>query len=111
MPAFFIPERCLDGASEEDVYTAIRRSAVARTGHEPEGCRIFKLWSRRGGIDCEAEVGKPDPVGGHTVVAILDLGRHDPYLIECRSASGMPAQLIVEKPVYSVTEFTVSARV
>jgi hypothetical protein len=107
MTAFFIPELGLDGVSAEDAYTAIRRAARARTGHVPQGTRIFKLWCRRGGVDCVAEVGKPDPVGGQTVLAILDLGRHSPYLIECCSSSGPRAQHIVEKPVYAVTEFAV----
>ena len=103
---FFIPE--LNGANEEEVYAAIRSAAALRTGHAPQAERIFKLWYRRDGVDCEAEVGKPDPVCGHTVLAILDLGRHGPYLVECRSSNGQPARHIVEKPVYAVTEFSAS---
>ena len=106
MTAFFIPGLERDRASEEDVYADIRLAAEARTGHEPQADRIFKLWSRRGGRDCEAEVGKPDPVSGETVVAIFDLGRHCPYLIDCGSPDGAVAEVIVEKPVYAVTEFT-----
>jgi hypothetical protein len=40
------------------------------------------------------------------VLAILDLGRHGPYLVECRSSNGRPARHMVEKPVYAVTEFS-----
>jgi hypothetical protein len=106
MTPFFIPELGLDGTSDEAAYAAIRRTARDRTGYEPDTARIFKLLCRRGGIDCEAEVGKPDPVCGHVVLAILDLGRHSPYLVECRSSNGRPARHMVEKPVYAVTEFS-----
>jgi hypothetical protein len=84
----------------------MRRAARARTGYEPQADRIFKLWCRRDGVDCEAEVGKPDPVSGQTVLAILELGRHGPYLIACGSVSGRRVEVIVEKPVYAVTKFT-----
>ena len=106
MTTFFIPDLGLDGASAEDAYADIRRTAHARTGYEPRADRIFKLWCRYGGLDCEAEVGKPDPVSGQTVLAILDLGRHAPYLIYCGSPGGPRSQIIVQKPVYAVTEFT-----
>jgi hypothetical protein len=109
MTAFFIPD--LDGASQEDVYAGMRQAAQDRTGHEPQADRIFKLWSRRDGVDCEAEVGKPDPVCGRTVLAILDLGRHGPYLIDYGSPSGKGAYVIVDKPVYSVTEFAATTRI
>lgn len=105
---FFIPE--LDGANEEEVYAGIRRAAEVRTGHAPQSERIFKLWYRHDGVDCEAEVGKPDPICGHQVIAILDLGRHDPYLVDCAATGGARVQVIVEKPVYAVTQFTASAR-
>ena len=108
MTTFFIPELDARDASEEDVYTGIKEMSETRTGHVPEEDRIFKLWSRRDGVDCEAEVGKPDPVCGETVVAILNLGRRDPYLIHCGSPGGPITQVIVEKPVYTVTEFTAS---
>ena len=75
-------------------------------GEPPQPQRIFKLWFRRDGADVEAEVGQPDPVGGHTVVAILDLGRGSPYLIHCTSGGGAARQILVDKPVYLVTEFT-----
>jgi|SwirhisoilCB2_FD_contig_81_5117963_length_751_multi_4_in_0_out_0_1 hypothetical protein len=106
---FFIPE--LNGANEEEVYAAIRSAAALRTGHAPQAERIFKLWYRRDGVDCEAEVGKPDPICGHQVLAILDLGRHDPYLVDCASTAGARVQIIVDKPVYAATQFTASTRV
>lgn len=106
MPAFFIPEPGLEGTSDEVAYAALRKDVREGTGHEPYATRIFKLSYRRGGADCEVEVGKPDPLSGQTVVAILDLGRHGPYLIECRPPRGQRHRHLVEKPVYAVTEFT-----
>jgi hypothetical protein len=51
-------------------------------------------------------VGRPDPVGGRTVLAILDLGRESPYLIHCSAGGGPGHQVLVRKPVYSITEFS-----
>jgi hypothetical protein len=109
MTAFFIPELAPGGANAEDVYDDIRQVAQARTGFEPQEDRIFKLYSRREGVDCEAEVGKPDPICGHTVLAILDMGRRFPYLVQCGCDGAPTTQVIVDKPVYSVTEFTATA--
>jgi hypothetical protein len=106
MTTFFIPGLGRDEASNEDVYADFRRAAEARTGHQPRADRIFKLSCRRGGLDCEIEVGEPDPVVGRTVLAILDLGRSHPYVVGCGSPSGPIEQIVVEKPVYSVTEFS-----
>ena len=69
-----------------------------RTGHAPQAERIFKLWYRRDGVDCEAEVGKPDPICGHQVLAILDLGRHDPYLVDCASTAGARLRVHATNP-------------
>ena len=106
MATFFIPQLHLDGASAEDAYRGMRKAAHDRTGCEPEAHRIFKLWHRRDGVDCEVEVGKPDPVSGDTVLAILDLGRNGPYVIDCGSPGGQRVQVLVDKPVYAVTDFT-----
>ena len=76
MTSFFIPGGAHAGMDVEQVCAGIRETAQAGTGHPPRPVRIFKLSFRHDGADLEAEVGKPDPVGGHTVIAILDLGRH-----------------------------------
>ncbi|MEA2272363.1 MAG: hypothetical protein QOI98_1071, partial [Solirubrobacteraceae bacterium] len=47
-----------------------------------------------------------DPVCGRTVVAILDLGRHLPFIIHYGGAGDDADHTIVNKPVYSVTEFS-----
>jgi hypothetical protein len=105
MPTFFIPELDAGGPSEEVTYDAIRQAARAETGHDPLDDRIFRLWWRRDGRDCEVEVGKPDPVSGQTVLAILDLGRHDPYLVTFSAPGGLSTHVLVGKPVYAVTPF------
>jgi hypothetical protein len=43
-------------------------------------------------------------VCGDTVMAILDLGRHLPYLVHYTGTADR--HVLVSKPVYSVTEFT-----
>jgi hypothetical protein len=106
LTTFFIPELDPLEASAEDVYAGIRQAAEAETGHSPQERRIFELWFRRDGVDLEAEVGKANPINGQTVLAILDLGRHWPYLIHCGRPGGPTTQIIVPKPVYAVTEFT-----
>jgi hypothetical protein len=103
--AFFIPELEGSGREAERVYAEIRQKAHTHAGHPAQPERIFKLWFRRDGVDLEAEVGKPDPVSGDTVLAILDLGRHSPYLIHCSPRRGSATQVLVSKPVYEVTEF------
>jgi hypothetical protein len=104
--AFFVPDSTAPGTNAEETYSRIRRAAELDTGCPPRSLRIFKLVFRHNGVDLEAEVGRPDPVGGRTVLAILDLGRESPYLIECESAGEATGQVRVRKPVYSVTEFS-----
>ena len=105
MAAFFVPESA-PGVETEGAYARIREAAAAEIGHPPRSMRIFRLSFRHLGADLDAEVGRPDPVGGRTVLAILDLGRESPYLIQCGSLGGAPQQVLVQKPVYSVTEFS-----
>jgi hypothetical protein len=104
--AFFVPDSSAPGTDAEETYSRIRQAAEVDTGCPPRSMRIFKLAFRHNGVDLEAEVGRPDPVGGRTVLAILDLGRESPYLIQCESAGESAAQVLVRKPVYSVTEFS-----
>ena len=83
MTAFFIPG--IDGGrrSSEDTYGKLRREIELDLGRLPRGQRIFRLWSRRGGVDCITEVGRPDPLRGGTVIAIFDMGPHQPFVV-CR---------------------------
>jgi hypothetical protein len=103
--AFFIPKLETAGKEAERVYAGFRQEAQAHVGHPPQPQRIFKLGFRHEGVDVEAEVGKPHPISGDTVLAILDLGRHSPYLIHCSTRTGSATQVLVSKPVYEVTQF------
>jgi hypothetical protein len=103
--AFFVPDNA-PGTEAEGAYTRIRQAAEADTGQAPRAVRIFRLSFRHEGADLDAEVGRPDPVGGRTVLAILDLGRESPYLIHCSAGGGPGHQVLVRKPVYSITEFS-----
>jgi hypothetical protein len=102
---FFIPDSA-PGMEAEGTYARIVAAAEADIGHAPRPVRIFRLSFRHHGADLDAEVGRPDPVGGGTVLAILDLGRESPYLIHCSPVDGFRQQVLVRKPVYSVTEFS-----
>jgi hypothetical protein len=104
--AFFVPDSSASGADAEAAYSRIKEAAEVDTGCPPRSLRIFKLAFRHNGVDLEAEVGRPYPVGGRTVLAILDLGRESPYLIQCESVGESTGQVLVRKPVYSVTEFS-----
>lgn len=107
MTAFFVPHLSPGQIDDELAYAAICARAEEDTGFAPQERRIFKLWSRRDGRDCITEVGQPDPVHGEVVLAILDLGRGQPYVIHC----GLPGQEDaavreqVSRHTYTVTEF------
>ena len=105
MTAFFVPDSA-PGIEAERAYTRILEAAAADAGHRPRPVRIFRLSFRHQGADLNAEVGRPDPVGGRMVLAILDLGRESPYLIHCAPVGGSAHQVLVRKPVYSMTEFS-----
>ena len=77
MTAFFIPGIDGNGRSSEDTYGKLRKEIQLDLGRLPRGQRIFRLWSRRGGVDCITQVGRPDPLRGGTVIAIFDMGPHD----------------------------------
>jgi hypothetical protein len=50
-------------------------------GRRPSARRIEKLWTRKGSIDCLTVVGRPDPLRGGTVMAIFDMGAHQPFVV------------------------------
>jgi hypothetical protein len=102
--AFFIPGLGEPGQLVEDAYVQMREGVEADTGLRPCGRRILKLWSRRGGVDCLTEVGRPDPVNGGTVLAIFDVGPHQPFVVRMLAASGGICE-VLSSHAYSVTEF------
>jgi hypothetical protein len=89
----------------EAAYRELRERSEDTVGCPARARRIFKLSCRIEGRDCEVEVGKPFPDHGALVSAILDHGREEPFVV-CTLGSDAGGQLRVERPVYSVTEFT-----
>lgn len=88
----------------------MRRAVEVDLGRRPNGRRISELWTRRGHIDCFTEVGQPDPIHGGTVIAIFDMGPHQPFVVYRRSGvSGGGRQGTVFEVLgcnaYSVSEF------
>jgi hypothetical protein len=71
--AFFLPGIGGDQRGIEDAYDKLRTTIELELGCLPRAQRIFRLWSRRGSVDCLTEVGRPDPLRGGTVIAIFDM--------------------------------------
>ena len=76
-------------------------------GRSPRAQRIFRLWSRRGSVDCLTEVGRPDPLRGGTVIAIFDMGPHQPFVVWWQQdpGSGVPVCEVLGCNAYAVVEF------
>jgi len=107
LTAFFIPGIAGDQASVESAYLTLRQGIEEELGHLPRAQRIFRLWSRRGSRDCVTEVGLPDPVRGGTVIAIFDMGLHQPFVV-CRQqqpGSRDGVREVLAPSAYSVLEF------
>jgi hypothetical protein len=81
--AFFIPGVVGDAPGVEDAYGEMRRRIELDLGRLPSARRIFRLWARRGTVDCVTEVGGRDPLRGGIVIAIFDMGPHEPFVV-CR---------------------------
>lgn len=107
MTAFFIPGVTDDDARIEDVYRKLRRAIELELGRLPRAQRIFRLWSRRGSMDCVTEVGRPDPLRGGTVIAIFDMGPHQPFVVfrQQRPGSRYGVPEVLGCSAYSVLEF------
>ena len=107
MTAFFIPGLTDQGRVAEDAYVAMRAAVELDVGRRPSQRRILQLWSRRGGLDCLTEVGRPDPVHGDIVMAIFDLGRQQPFVVHRQGTVGEPEGIreVLDCRAYSVLEF------
>ena len=81
MAAFFIPGVDAPAPALEDSYVQMRHEVEVDLGRCPSDRRILDLWARRGSVDCHTEVGRPDPIHGGTVLAIFDLGTHQPFVV------------------------------
>ena len=107
MAAFFIPGISGDQRSIEHAYGELRKGIELELGRPPRTQRILRLWSRRGGADCLTEVGRPDPLRGGTVIAIFDLGPHQPFVVwwQEESGSGDAVREVLRCTAYSVLAF------
>ena|ERR1700722_5523104 len=106
MSAFFIPGIPADARVVERTYVDMRRQVEADLGRPPSARRILSLWTRRGSVDCVTEVGRPDPLRGGTVIAIFDMGPHQPFVVWWRNG-GDPDGVrdVLGCNAYSVMEF------
>jgi hypothetical protein len=101
---FFLAGVEPDGERTEAAYRALRERSQIAVGSAARPRRIFKLDCRFEGSDCEIEVGRPLPRGGGVVVAILDHGREEAFVVHTLDATDPPTR--VTRPVYTVTEFS-----
>ena len=81
MTLFFIPGMNDDTVVAEQAYADMRTQIELETGHLPTARRIWRLWTRRGSVDCITEVGRRDPLRGGTVMAIFDMGSRQPFIV------------------------------
>jgi hypothetical protein len=105
--AFFIPGITDDGRGAEDAYRVLRKEIEIELGRPPRAQRIFRLWTRRGSLDCVTEVGLPDPLRGGTVIAIFDMGPQRPFVVYRQQQPGSRdgVREILGCSAYSVLEF------
>jgi hypothetical protein len=106
VPSFFIPGLSGDLAAVEQAYARMRAQTEVAMGRRPNARRIARLWMRRGSTDCITEVGGRDPMRGGTVMAIFDLGMHNPFVVWWQP-DGMRESVRETLPcnAYSVLEF------
>jgi hypothetical protein len=104
---FFIPGSDDDSQLAERVYADLRTALELELGTRPSAQRIAKVWTRRGGADCVTEVGVADPLHGGTVLAIFDMGQHQPFVVWWRPHGGIPTRVreILSHHAYAVVEF------
>ena len=107
MTTFFIPGITGDERGLEDAYDGLRKAVEFELGGLPRPQRIFRLWSRRGNVDCLTEVGRPDPLRGGTVIAIFDMGPRQPFVVFRQQQPGSRdgVREILGCNAYSVLEF------
>ena len=87
---FFVPG-LRAGASQQDAYRRLSLSATQATGLTPSDVRISGLDCTLGGRAYRIEVGEPDPIQGHVVLAIFDVGGDRPYVIYTARDEETPA--------------------
>ncbi|HEY7933671.1 MAG TPA: hypothetical protein VID48_07585 [Solirubrobacteraceae bacterium] len=104
MTTFFLAGLESGDTQAEVLYDDLREQSRIAVGCPAKLRRIFKLNCRLDGRDCEIEVGRPlsASCASDVVVAILDHGREEPYLVH---TDGAATPVRVGRPVYAVTEF------
>ena len=107
MATFFIPGVGGDTSLVERAYQDMSGVIELEMGRRPSARRILRLWTRRGSMDCITEVGISDPLRGGTVMAIFDMGPHEPFVVWWRPDSGRPGGVreILGCNAYAVLEF------
>jgi hypothetical protein len=95
------------GPAGEAAYQQLRRQTEERMGRAPSTRRIMELWTRRGNLDCVTTVGAPDPVWGDIVIAIFDMGPHQPFVVYRQPTDESPGDHceVLGCSAYSVSEF------
>jgi hypothetical protein len=103
--AFFLPGTTSGGKRSEAAYRELRERSQVIAGCAPRPARIFQLSYRVHGHDSTIEVGRPLVDGGDVVLAILDHGHQEGFVVHT-SASVTCTPLRVKRPVYSTIEFS-----
>jgi hypothetical protein len=105
--AFFIPGVGSDPRAAEGAYRDMSGVIELEMGRRPNARRILSLWARRGSMDCVTEVGSTDPLRGGTVMAIFDMGPHQPFVVWRQPDGGIPdgVREILDCNAYAVSEF------
>jgi hypothetical protein len=105
--AFFIPGTSGETRVLEDAYKDMRRQVELDMGRRPSARRILSLWTRRGSVDCVTEVGMRDPLRDGTVIAIFDMGPHQPYVVWLQQDDDKREEVreVLGCSAYSVMEF------
>jgi len=88
----------------EEAYRQLREAAGQITGSPPAPQRILRLDCRLGGRNSRIEVGRPDPIQGHVVLAIFDVGGERPWVIYTTRDIRAPA-FRLGRSVKAVTAF------
>ena len=104
MTQFFVAGGESDRGRAEEAYGELRERSQIAVGCAARPRRIFKLDCRFEGCDCEIEVGRPLPHGDDVVVAILDHGREEAFVVYTVDGADPPTR--VARPVYAVTDFS-----
>ena len=94
MTAFYVPGLAGDARASDHAYGEMRRQLELDMGRRQSSRRIVSLWTRRGAVDCITEVGRPDPLRGGTVIAIFDMGSHQPFSFVGSKSPGAAMQSV-----------------